>query len=103
MKRRDIISGSAAALIAAKSLPEFLTKESEEFLVKESDKEYLYQGRIKGYQDHQIIESGLKITAIETYSAAEVCLDIRLQGTSGEGIARQATGQCRNQTGTRAY
>jgi len=36
--------------------------------------EYIYQGRIPGYQEHQVIDPGLKITKIETFSKREVAL-----------------------------
>jgi len=83
MKRREFISGSAAALIAAKSNPEFL--------ISPGTQEYLYQGRTPGYTEHRLIDPGLKISKIETFSTPEVAL-VRVTTDSGaEGWGQIST------------
>jgi hypothetical protein len=64
MKRRNFITTSASAFIAANAAN--LSCSGTSSAKHERTGEYLHQGRIPGYKEHRIIDSGLKIKKIET-------------------------------------
>jgi L-alanine-DL-glutamate epimerase-like enolase superfamily enzyme len=72
MKRRNFLTTSASALIAA-NVPN-LSCSGSTFAKEAGTGEYLHQGRIPGYKEHRIIDPGLKIKKIETFSKPEVAL-----------------------------
>jgi L-alanine-DL-glutamate epimerase-like enolase superfamily enzyme len=72
MKRRNFITTSASALIAANAAN--LSCSGNTSPKDTITGEYLHQGRIPGYKDHHIIDPGLKIKKIETFSKPEVAL-----------------------------
>jgi L-alanine-DL-glutamate epimerase-like enolase superfamily enzyme len=72
MKRRNFLKTSAAAMIAANATN--ITCSGSTSARDIESGEYLHQGRIPGYKDHRIIEPGLKIMKIETFSKPEVAL-----------------------------
>jgi L-alanine-DL-glutamate epimerase-like enolase superfamily enzyme len=70
MKRRNFIKTSASGLIAA-NITNIACANSTSAADAKSG-EYLHQGRIPEYKDHRIIDPGLKIKKIETFSKPEV-------------------------------
>lgn len=72
MKRRNFLKTTASAMIAA-NITNISCSGSTSAMDTKS-KEYLHQGRIAGYKDHMIIDPGLKIKKIETFSKQEVAL-----------------------------
>jgi L-alanine-DL-glutamate epimerase-like enolase superfamily enzyme len=72
MKRRNFLKTSASALIAANAVNLSCSASSTPSVSTAG--EYLHQGRIPGYKDHRIIDPGLKIKKIETFSKPEVAL-----------------------------
>jgi L-alanine-DL-glutamate epimerase-like enolase superfamily enzyme len=70
MKRRNFLKTSASGLIASNLTN--LSCASHTSAKTPGTGEYLHQGRIPGYKDHRIIDPGLKIKKIETFSKPEV-------------------------------
>jgi len=84
MKRRQFISGSAASILTAAYLPGCIGQ-------KENEKGYYYQGRTPGYLEQCIIDPGLKITMIETFSTPEVALVKVTTDSGAEGWGQIST------------
>ena len=72
MKRRNFLTTSASALIAANAMN--LSCSGSTSAKDSGTGEYLHQGRIPGYKEHRIIDPGLKIKKIETFSKRDVAL-----------------------------
>jgi len=72
MKRRNFLKTSASAIVAANAAT--LSCSGIASRKDEVSGEYLYQGRIPGYKEHRIIDPGLKITKIESFSKPEVAM-----------------------------
>lgn len=72
MKRRNFLKTSASALIAVNATN--LACSANTPAKETGTGEYLHQGRIPGYKEHRIIDPGLKIKKIETFSKPEVAL-----------------------------
>jgi L-alanine-DL-glutamate epimerase-like enolase superfamily enzyme len=72
MKRRNFLKTSATGLIAANTAN--LSCSGTNSAKDEITGEYLHQGRIPGYKDHRIIDPGLKITKIESFSKRDTAL-----------------------------
>jgi L-alanine-DL-glutamate epimerase-like enolase superfamily enzyme len=66
MKRRKFFKNTASAFLLAHAMPAELLPDEE--------KKYLYHGRIGGEERLTIIDPGLRITKIETFSKPEVTL-----------------------------
>jgi L-alanine-DL-glutamate epimerase-like enolase superfamily enzyme len=65
MKRRSFFKNTGAAALAASTLP------LQSFIFNNEDKHYYYQGRTSGYKDFKLIEEGLKITKIESFTKGQ--------------------------------
>ena len=72
MKRRNFLKTSASAFVAANIAN--LSCNGSKSVKNEESVEYLHQGRIPGYKEHRIIDTGLKVTKIESFSKPEVAL-----------------------------
>jgi L-alanine-DL-glutamate epimerase-like enolase superfamily enzyme len=65
MKRRSFIRNTGVAALAASALP------LQSYNFHDEDKKYFYQGRTSGYKDFKLIEEGMKITKIETFTKGQ--------------------------------
>jgi len=72
MKRRNFLKTSATGLIVANLTNLSCTGKTPP--KSPGTGEYLHQGRIPGYKEHRIIDPGLKIIKIETFSKRDVAL-----------------------------
>ena len=61
MKRRNFIRNSGLAAVAATSIP------LQTFSFQD-EKRYFHQGRTPGYKDFRIIDEGLKVVSIESFT-----------------------------------
>jgi L-alanine-DL-glutamate epimerase-like enolase superfamily enzyme len=80
MKRRTFMKGAVGVTVAAHT-PVYTACASEK------EPSYHYHGRIPGYREHRIIEPGLTISKIETFTKDSVSI-VRVQtddGTEGYG------------------
>lgn len=76
MKRRNFIKTTSAAAFAAGSLP------LQSFSLQEQ-KQYYHQGRTAGYKDFRIIDEGLKISKIETFTKGPLSV-VKVTTDNGE-------------------
>ena len=85
MQRRNFLKTSASAALLAGTLPACAVPPAQE------DKFYAHQGRIKDYKKFSVIDPGLKITRIETWSQPNVAV-VRVTTDNGmEGWGQIST------------
>ena len=77
MKRRSFLKKTGVAVAAAGSVP------FQSFSYIPQEKKYYYQGRTADYKDFMIIDEGLKITKIETYTKGALGL-VRVSTDNGK-------------------
>ncbi len=86
LNRRDFLKGSAAAA-ALSSLPTRAAQGADTPVAKN----YLYLGRSEGYADFSVIEPGLKITKVESWTQGQYGI-VRVTTADGrEGIGQLST------------
>ncbi len=76
MNRRSFIKNTGVAALAEGTLP------FHSFKLPSEDKRYNYHGRTSDYKDFRIIEKGLKISKIETFSKDSIGL-VKISTDSG--------------------
>jgi len=85
MQRRNFLKTSASAAFLAGTLPACAVPSTQE------EKAYTHQGRINNYQKFSVIDPGLKITGIETWSRPDVAV-VRVTADNGmEGWGQIST------------
>lgn len=85
MERRSFLKNTGIAAIAAGTLP------MQSFSFREEGKTYFHHGRSSGYNDFQLIEKGLKISKIETFSKDSIGL-VKITTDNGkEGWGQMST------------
>jgi len=89
MKRRNFLKTSASAFVAANVTNLLCTGRSS--AKNEETGEYLHQGRIPGYKEHRVIDPGLKIIKIESFSKPEVALVRIMTDNNMEGWGQIST------------